>query len=85
MTPDKAVAHLVKSGVIKWAHGREAVRSVIDACVATAKAEAKDTETRRCAARVIQSCKATGDALMIAFGKGMMRDLLTTGGLKVES
>lgn len=82
MTEAQAVAHLVKAGVIKWAHEREKVRSVVEACVATAKAEAKEAETRRCAARVLHwkhpACGSSTELDRIA------NDLLTTGGLGVK-
>lgn len=72
MTPDEAVAHLVKSGVIKWAHGRDAVRPVVEAVATTAKAD----ETRRCAARA-------RSYTTLQWGNTIADDLLHTGGLKV--
>ena len=73
MTPEEAVDVLVRTGVTR--NDRANLRLLFGKVAATAKA----TETRRCAARVTQSCNATCDTLMIAFGKGMANDILTTG------
>lgn len=77
MTPEEAVKQLTE----RLTTGRlETVKKLIDACVATAKAD----ETRRCAARVKRRSNATCDTLIIAFGKGLANDILVTGGLDPE-
>ena len=53
MTPEEAIAELVNTGILTTlASDAGVVRTLIDACVATAKATAKAAERQRCVAKV---------------------------------
>lgn len=66
------------------------VRGLIDACVATAKAEAKKTETLRCAGSIREAAesdeiKECGGSETIDILHCLHDDILRTGGLKVDN
>lgn len=83
MTPQEAVTKFVELRVLAAGDDyiRSAVLDVLRAIQATAKAEAKETERRRCAARANKTISAAHDETL---GRLVADDLLATGELKVE-
>lgn len=93
MTPEEAIEKIVHKGVMPlhvWTSAKRQAKAIIDACIATAKVEAKESETRRCAARVkIWSARQRWESgLSVARRQSIIQelanDLLVTGGLEAE-
>lgn len=82
MTPEEAVEKMYADGLVyPYTGATEWIKGLIDAVAATAKAEAKAEETRRCTDRIR---KGAGGTTSPNQRRTLINDILITGGLEAE-